>query len=327
MLNQVLRTVVTVLLAGWVGAAPAAALTPQEVNEAELAETIRASSGVQAAVVKAQILLDQSHFSPGVIDGVFGSNTKKALRAYQLQNELPDSGALDAATWELLTRELDRPVLTSYTLTEADVKGPFVEAIPKRMEKMAELDSLGYTSPQELLAEKFHMGERLLLRLNPGADLKHAGGEIQVARVLGKQAAGKVATVLVDKTNQTLKALDKDENLVAFYPATVGSRDFPTPSGNLKVNSIAENPVFTYSSSLSYADLPKGTRLRIPAGPNNPVGLIWIDLSKDHYGIHGTPRPEQISKRSSHGCVRLTNWDARELAFLVSPGTSVRFVD
>ncbi|MGV3723875.1 MAG: L,D-transpeptidase family protein [Actinomycetota bacterium] len=325
MLRLGVERLLTIFMVALLANAPAGAQTANEVNEAELQDRITAAGGIDPVMVKAQILLDRAYYSPGVIDGIYGSNTKKALREYQLQRRLTASGTLDAATWEALTGDDDQPALMSYTLAKEDVDGPFVDSIPAGMKEMAKLERLAYTSASELLAEKFHMGERLLRALNPDVDFGKSGAEITVARVRKRRPGSRVATILVDKVSQTVKPLDASGKLIAFYPATVGSRTFPSPDGVLKVTAVAERPTFTYSSELAYSDLPKGERLVIPPGPNNPVGIVWISLSKNGFGIHGTPQPEKISKSASHGCVRLTNWDALELAHLVSSGVTVQF--
>ncbi len=299
------------------------ALTAETVNSAAYRGTVPAK-GVSPVMIKAQVLLDRQAFSPGVIDGYSGSNVKKAIRAFQQANRLPPSGTLDQRTWSALAGTESAPVLKSYKLTKADVAGPFTPKLPKKMEAMAKLKRLGYASAREAIAERFHMHERLLEALNPAATFK-AGETITVAAVDGKPAADPVTRLVVDKRSESLKGLDASGKIAVYYPATVGSGDFPSPSGSLKVTGVAENPTFTYSSKLEYSKLKEGQVLKIAAGPNNPVGSTWIDLNKRGYGIHGTPAPEQVSKQASHGCVRLTNWDARELASLVKPGTPVVF--
>jgi lipoprotein-anchoring transpeptidase ErfK/SrfK len=182
---------------------------------------------------------------------------------------------------------------------------------------------LSYTSAKELLAEKFHMSERPLEQLNPSVAFDQAGTGIVVANVTRETLPRKVSRVEVDAKKQRVLAYDKDETIVAIYPATVGSAERPSPSGELKVTSVAQNPTYHYDPSLNLRGVDVQEPLDLPPGPNNPVGLVWIALSAKGYGIHGTPEPEAVSKRSSHGCIRLTNWDALELARHVSKGTSV----
>lgn len=306
------------------GPAAAAPFTMERVNEAKWTKTV--GSGSSPLIAKAQVLLDRAFISPGAIDGVYGSNVKKALVMYQNVNKIPGSGRIDRATWNALTKDDQEPVLTRYAISPADVKGPFVEKIPASYRQQAKLKGLAYTSPVELLAEKFHMSEGLLKKLNPGANFKKAGTKIVVANVLGRKPTGIVTSIVVDKKAETVKAYDKNGKVVVFYPATVGSTDFPSPKGKVKVRTVAERPNFTYSAKLAYSKLKKGEKpLVLPPGPNNPVGSMWIDLNRAGYGIHGTPEPTKVSKAASHGCVRLTNWDVEELGRLVKPGIPVVF--
>jgi lipoprotein-anchoring transpeptidase ErfK/SrfK len=208
---------------------------------------------------------------------------------------------------------------TSYTLTADDVKGPFVK-VPEDMMAKAKLPSLGYGSVEEALGEKFHCSPALLKQLNPGKSFT-AGTEITVPDVAGRGAPGKAAKVVVSKGESSLTALDAQGHVLAWYPVTTGSEHDPLPIGNWKINGVQRNPPFFYNPALFWDAQSKDTKAKIAPGPNNPVGVVWIDLSKEHYGIHGTPEPSTISKTESHGCIRLTNWDASELADMVSPGT------
>jgi lipoprotein-anchoring transpeptidase ErfK/SrfK len=305
--------------------ADAAPLGRDAVNKARFTQSAR-SQAVSPVIVKAQVLLDRKNISPGVIDGRRGSNLKKALKAFQGLEKLKRTGSLNRETWQALGGSANVPALITYTLTSSDVKGPFVRKIPQEMKQKAKLKRLAFTSPVEMLAEKFHMGERLLKQLNPGRSFKKAGESLVVANVRGIKPDGKAAKIVVDKTGEAVKVYDRRGQVIAFYPATIGSADNPAPSGNLKVRSVAENPVFTYSAKLKYAkELKEGQKIKVPPGPNNPVGSVWIDLNKYGYGIHGTPEPSKISKTESHGCVRLTNWDAQELAGMVSAGMPAIF--
>jgi lipoprotein-anchoring transpeptidase ErfK/SrfK len=296
-----------------------------QVNKARWKPRGAGQSAANPALVKAQVLLDRAFFSPGEIDGRQGDNVKKALRVFQAKNGLRPTGKMDQKTWQALTASDTAPVLTHYTVTKADVNGPFTAKIPKDSKQAAKLPRLSYTSSVELLAETFHMSPLLLKKLNPGANFKKAGTRLVVPNVGGRKPQGKVARVLVEKQTQTVRAYDKNQKLIALYPATIGSGDFPSPAGNLKVVTVAEYPPLVLTSKLAYAKVKKGKPIRVPPGPNNPIGVVWIDLNKDGYGIHGAPEPAKISKSASHGCVRLTNWDARELARMVEPGTPVRF--
>src|SRR5829696_3420822 len=292
--------------------------TPARAKEAELSPD---------AINKAEVLLDRSRFSPGVIDGSDGDNVKKAIAAFQERNGLKPSGGLDQDTWNKLKEASQDPPLTDYTITDEDVKGPFSEKIPAKMEEQADLDRLGYTSPIELLAEKFHMSEALLKTLNKGKNLDQAGTVVTVANVadVGEQRRAKASKLEVDKRRRELRALDKDGKLIATYPASIGSKEKPAPSGTLKVTNVARNPTYTYNPKYEFKGVKAKEKFTIKPGPNNPVGLVWISLTGEGYGIHGTPEPDQVGKTASHGCVRLTNWDAVELASMVDKGTPVEF--
>ena len=277
-------------------------------------------------LIKAQVLLDRAHFGPGVIDGKDGENFRQALAAYEKAKGIAVDGKLDAQVWQALVQDA-RPVMQDYTITQADVDGPYLEKLPPKddYKAMAALEKLSYTSPLEMLAEKFHMDQTLLKALNPDVDFTKAGTRILVAAPTRSPLA-QVARIEVDKAEKELRAFDAGGNLLAIYPATVGSSDMPTPAGEWEVLSVHSDPVWNYDpAKLNFGNKKLG-KLTIPAGPNNPVGLVWIDLSKDTYGIHGAPEPEKIGKVDSHGCVRLTNWDAQALAAAVQKGVKVVFV-
>ncbi|MEA2977212.1 MAG: hypothetical protein QOF19_2732 [Alphaproteobacteria bacterium] len=315
---------ILLLLAG-VGWSHAAGLTLDAVNKAEF--SAGKSKGLNPASLKAQVLLDRARFSPGVIDGAGGENFKKALTAFQQRHQMKTTGRLDAPTWEKLNADVSEPALIEYALKHADVKGPFVEKIPKKLEEMAELKSLGYTSAVELLSEKFHIEEKLLKALNPGKQFRDAGETIIVPNVEQRGERARVSKIEVDKKRKILRALNKDGELVAFYPASIGSADKPAPNGTHEVRAVAENPTYTYNPEFKFKSVKTDKPFTIAAGPNNPVGAVWIALSLESYGIHGTPDPTKVSKTYSHGCIRLTNWDVKDLAKLVSKGTRVEFID
>jgi lipoprotein-anchoring transpeptidase ErfK/SrfK len=274
-------------------------------------------------LVKLQILLDRAHASPGEIDASRGENTRKAVAAYREMRGLGRGEQIDAKLWRALVGGDQQPALTTYTITEKDTAGPFLDKVPDDYREKASLKRLSYTSAQELLAEKFHMSEKLLRQLNPNARFEEAGAEITVANVQREELPRKVSRVEVDAVRQRVIAYDKSDAVVAVYPATVGSAERPSPSGDLKVTGVSENPTYHYDPSLNLRGVNVQEPLDLPPGPNNPVGLVWIALSAKGYGIHGTPDPGAVSKRTSHGCVRVTNWDALELARHVNKGTPV----
>lgn len=300
----------------------------EEVNGARPAEP--PPKGIGPAVLKAQVLLDRLRFSPGVIDGLNGDNYRKALMAFERAKGLQAGGKINSEVLGKLTEASPDPALIEYAITEDDVKGPFVK-IPKHMEDQADLDRLGYTSARELLAEKFHMGEDLLVALNPGRDFDRAGTRIVAANVHAGESPDdkleKAAKLEVDKKVHQLRALRADGSILAVYPASIGSKEKPAPSGSHTVRAIAPHPTYTYNPDYKFKGVKTKEKFIIKAGPNNPVGSTWIDLSIDSFGIHGTPEPSQVGKAASHGCVRLTNWDVEELAKMVQKGIPVVFQD
>jgi lipoprotein-anchoring transpeptidase ErfK/SrfK len=272
-------------------------------------------------VLRAQTLLARAHFSCGVLDGQFGSNLSKALAAYQQDRQLPATGAVDEATWEALDTDT-APVLVSYTVSGDDVKGPFIGTVPKDMAAQAALPVMGYTSAEEELAARFHTSVAVLHSLNPGVDLTSVGQQLTVPNAI-VLPPGRAARVVVSKSDSSVRAYGADGKLLAYYVATIGSDHDPLPIGNWKILGVSRNPVFHYNPDLFWDAKPGDTKATIQPGPNNPVGLVWIDLSKEHYGIHGTPDPALIGHAFSHGCIRLTNWDALDLAAMVRPGVPV----
>jgi lipoprotein-anchoring transpeptidase ErfK/SrfK len=289
-------------------------LDPAMVNDPNIWQSDQSDHG--PAVLRAQILLDRAHFSPGEIDGRSGGNFERALRAFQESRAIPASGKLEEPTWQALNADT-APALAPYRLTAEEVAGPFTP-VPKDMMEQSKLEKLGYASALEAIGEQFHIHPQLLQQLNPGKNFT-ADEEVMVPNVLSAPV-GKAAQIVVTKSG-TLQALDASGKVIAHYPCSSGSKHDPLPLGQWKINGVAKNPPFHYNPDLFWDADPAHSKAKIPPGPNNPVGVVWIDLSKDHYGIHGTPVPSTVGHTQSHGCIRLTNWDAMELAALVGPGT------
>ncbi|HEV7255774.1 MAG TPA: L,D-transpeptidase [Mesorhizobium sp.] len=300
-------------------------LTREAVNAADFTgwseADAQASESPHPFLIRVQVLLDRADVSPGVIDGLFGENTKKAIRAYREREKIGEGEEMDEAIWAALAKDAGAAV-EEYEITEEDVSGRYVEDLPEDYSKLAEMEWLGYSGPKEMLAERFHMDQDLLAALNPGADFSKPGTEILVT-VPGKDAEGTVTRIVVDRSRGELFAYEAEDRLVAAYPATIGSEENPSPKGTHKVKAIAPEPTYTYNPDKNFQQGDNDETLVLPPGPNGPVGIMWIDLTEPTYGIHGTPEPAVIDKTASHGCVRLTNWDAQELAELVAPGRTV----
>jgi len=281
-----------------------------------------------------QVALDRANFSPGVIDGTMGRLTRQAIKGFQEANNLPATGNLDKQTQAALTQP--EPTET----VEASFAGPLTPSIPDAMADKAKLDALSYTSIEEALSEKYHTTPKLLHALNPGAEIA-PGNQVKVPAVTpadnkAEGASGwdamldqlsvakvqpKAAKILVTRSDRQVRVFDGEGKLVAQFPATIGSEHDPLPLGSWKIRGVAKLPSFNYNPDLFWDAAANDPKVKLPPGPNGPVGVVWIDLSKEHYGIHGTPEPEKIGRTESHGCIRLTNWDAAKLAQMVRPGT------
>ena len=330
--------VLAAVLLALVAPLPARAADPMArrvaaINAAALPADARDGAPIRsvALLIRAQALLARARFSPGVIDGRAGSNLAHVLEAYQIARGLPATGTLDARTWRRLLAEPTsaRPVARLYAITAADVAGPFAPDVGEDLVKMAALPRGPlYSSPLEVLAARFHTTSDRLAALNPGVDFRKAG-----TRIVALDGAptpfrkGDVAEIRISKGKALAAAFDAKGRLLAVYPATVGSRDRPSPTGLHKVASVSLPASYVYDPTrLAWGPRAHG-KFTIKPGPKGPIGTVWIALDKPTYGIHGSPRAETIGKTASHGCVRLTNWDAEALAAGVGPGAKVSFLE
>jgi lipoprotein-anchoring transpeptidase ErfK/SrfK len=281
-------------------------------------------------------------FSPGELDGKAGTNFGRAIAAYQESRGLTASGKVDDATLDRLRQDFrGQPPVVSYTISDADIAGPFQPDIPKDIEAQSKLPSLDYRNALEAIAEKFHASPALLEFLNPGQTFMQTGTQITVPNITpteplpptkeGKPAPAANtkptgARIVVTKKTSALTVEDADGRVLFFAPVTTGSQHDPLPIGKWKITGVQQMPAFHYNPNLFWDASPAQSKAKIPPGPNNPVGVAWIDLSKPHYGIHGTPEPSQIGHVESHGCVRMTNWDVRRVMEWAKPGTLVVFL-
>lgn len=274
--------------------------------------------------LQTQVRLERSGFSSGEIDGRMGRNTRAALDAFAASRKLAPGDM--AAVLDALAREQSVDATVKYRIAESDVAGPFTPDIPSDLVEQATLPSLSYRNPLEGLAERLHSSPALLERLNPEARFE-AGEEIVAPNISRTEPTPIDAPVIVrvSKSGSSLRLETADGQVVFSAPVTTGSEHDPLPIGQWKVTAVLWHPEFHYNPELFWDADPAHSKAVVPAGPNGPVGVVWIDLDKEHYGLHGTPEPSLVGKSASHGCVRLTNWDATRVATMVHPGTAVIF--
>jgi lipoprotein-anchoring transpeptidase ErfK/SrfK len=287
--------------------------------------SLRSARSVGPSELDMQVLLDRAGFSPGEIDGDRGQNSRRARAAFETAHGLNPGARGRQALLDALGAG-DVNTITAYTITDEDAAGPFSEMIPEDMTEKAKLPGLYYTSVLEALGEKFHSAPSLLKRLNPHAQFV-AGAQLRVPNVALSPVTSHVGIVkvVVSKKTSALTVYDQKHQIIFHAPVTSGSAHDSLPLGRWVVTSVQRHPTFNYNPALFWDADPTNATATIAAGPNNPVGAVWIDINKPHYGIHGTPEPGRIGYAASHGCVRLTNWDALRLAGLVAKGTSIVF--
>jgi lipoprotein-anchoring transpeptidase ErfK/SrfK len=306
--------------------AVASASSAAPINRATTTRVGPGSSG--PAVLRLEILLDRAHFSCGEIDGRYDQNLKNAIEAYQLANQLRVDGVVGPSVWQLLNQDSADAVI-EHTISAADIAGPFDKNIPTDWVARSKLKGMYYASPLQEFTGKYHATEALLKRLNPGQSFDRVGEEILVPNVITR-SAGRAASVVITGLNTkeriraaSVEALDSAGKVLFYATANVGGAHDPLPVGKWKVTDIVHNPWYNYNSDLFWDPENPNTKAKIPPGPNGPVGLVWIGISKPHYGMHGASDPGLIGRTYSDGCVRMTNWDALELAKLVEVGTPV----
>ena len=312
------------------GSAPTAAVASESsaasINRAAI---VRVGSGLSGpAVLRLEILLDRAHFSCGEIDGRYGQNLKNAIEAYQLANQLSVDGVVGPSTWQLLNQDSADAVI-EHTISAEDIAGPFDKNIPTDWVARSKLKGMYYASPLQEFTGKYHATEALLRRLNPGQSFDSVGQEILVPNVITPRA-GRAASVVVtglatkDPVRAaSVEALDSAGKVLFYATANIGGAHDPLPVGKWKVTDIVHNPWYNYNPNLFWDADDANAKVKIPPGPNGPVGVVWIGISKPHYGLHGASDPGLIGRTHSDGCVRMTNWDALELAKLVGVGTPV----
>ena len=352
-----LRNLTISLLAG--AALASAALAQNSTGQNSSGEGASAASAwvppgtpgseIDGTLFHAQVLMSAHGFSPGVIDGKKGESFRLALRSFQESRGLEVTGELDPTTRRALL-EASWPSTVMVTLEADDIRGQYVLPFPTNPEQQAEMEFLGYRNMLEKLAERYHTTPATIVALN-GPDKKIGLGQtLRLPNVVAQ--AGDYASadsdgehlmrvlnvdfnqpqgdyVVVDKSEGVLKVYTGDAEaetgkLVAAFPVTMGSSNYPLPLGTWKATTYDFLPPFKYQPAI--LNNPKSNKeLDLPPGPNGPVGVAWLDLTKEHYGIHGTNEPQTIGRAESSGCIRMTNWDVLRLSQMMKPGFTAIF--
>jgi hypothetical protein len=275
-------------------------------------------------VLDAQIALARLGISVGPIDGAAGSNMQRALLAWQIHSGLPVSGELDEESKAKLA--VEEPLFIDYLVTDQDLKR--LMKIPPTWLGKSEAERLDYETILELVAERGRCSPDFVRRLNPKVNWTNvvAGASIKIPRIDPPVVREKAAFVRVHLYSKTLNVFGARTNLLAHFPCSIAAKVEKRPVGTLRVAKAAANPNYLFDPEV-FSESPEARKINrklvIPPGPNNPVGTAWIGLDKPGYGIHGTPKPEQVGRTESHGCFRLANWNAEHLLQMVWVGMPV----